>query len=514
MLGPHYATLDVTLQDFRLAQEFGLIASMHQGGGPARNPEGWARLEAEGLLNRLVNIVHGNDLSDAQLERFVACGVRFTVTPESEMISGHGHPILGRLRDLGAAPSLGADIECGHSSDMLAVGAHGAEPSARARQSGRARATGPSAARRACGRATHSSWVTLEGARMLGQEDRIGSIAPGKQADLVLLRADALNLQPIHDPISSVVMQSQSGQHRFRDDRRRMAQARRHACCGRPRRADRRARRVRPQDQPRRRPATCRPPLSPKRRALKMADNVTPDANASAAQQAALLDPSRAILIRQAHLITMDDGLGDLVGDVLVKDGKIAAVGRDLACDDAVVIDGTDKVVIPGFVNSHIHLWQTVIKGCAGDYSFGDYLKYILGEAGKHYQPEDVRVSTLLGALEQLDAGVTTLYDWAHILNTPDHADRGDRRACRPRACAPCSATARPATTSAAGGTRAASGIRRTSCACASTRLASDDALVTLGLSLRGPDFAVEDVNTADIQLARSLGIMASMHCS
>jgi cytosine/adenosine deaminase-related metal-dependent hydrolase len=52
------------------------------------------------------------------------------------------------------------------------------------------------------------SWVTVEGARMLGQEDRVGTIASGKQADLVLIRADALDLQPVHDPISSVIMQS------------------------------------------------------------------------------------------------------------------------------------------------------------------------------------------------------------------------------------------------------------------------------------------------------------------
>ncbi len=49
-------------------------------------------------MNRLVNIVHGNDLGDEQLSRFAARDVRFTITPESELISGHGHPILGRLR--------------------------------------------------------------------------------------------------------------------------------------------------------------------------------------------------------------------------------------------------------------------------------------------------------------------------------------------------------------------------------------------------------------------------------
>ena len=52
------------------------------------------------------------------------------------------------------------------------------------------------------------SWVTVEGARMLGMQDRIGSLAPGKQADLVVIRADELNMQPVHDPVSAVVFQA------------------------------------------------------------------------------------------------------------------------------------------------------------------------------------------------------------------------------------------------------------------------------------------------------------------
>lgn len=242
-----------------------------------------------------------------------------------------------------------------------------------------------------------------------------------------------------------------------------------------------------------------------------MSDPVPQDPNASAAQRSALLDPIRPILIRGAHLITLDDRLGDLQGDVLIRDGTIAAVGRDLACEGAAVIDGTDKVVIPGFVNSHIHLWQTVIKGCAGDYSFGDYLQYILGAAGKHYQPEDVRVSTLLGAIEQLDAGVTTVFDWAHIMNTPEHADAAidGLQASGVRAVfghgTPGDDVARWYYQSRERHPDDIVRIRK-------TRLAADDALVTLGLSMRGPDFALEAVNRADIELARSLGIMASMH--
>jgi cytosine/adenosine deaminase-related metal-dependent hydrolase len=52
------------------------------------------------------------------------------------------------------------------------------------------------------------SWVTVEGARMLGQLDRIGTLAAGKQADLVLIRADMLNMQPVHDAVASVVFQA------------------------------------------------------------------------------------------------------------------------------------------------------------------------------------------------------------------------------------------------------------------------------------------------------------------
>ncbi|MGZ5275388.1 MAG: hypothetical protein ACXWCU_05660 [Caldimonas sp.] len=102
-----------------MARELGIVASLHQGGGPARTPEGWDRLEAEGLLGGHVNIVHGHALSDAQLARFCGLGMSFSVAAEIEMSQGHGHPITGRLRALGRAPSLGVDLESGLSGDMI-----------------------------------------------------------------------------------------------------------------------------------------------------------------------------------------------------------------------------------------------------------------------------------------------------------------------------------------------------------------------------------------------------------
>lgn len=208
VLGPHYSTLDVALHDFRMVKELGIIGSLHQGGGAARTPEGWEKLEAEGLLGPQINIVHGHALSDEQLKRFCELGMSFSAAAENEMTQGHGHPITGRLRALGKAPSLGVDLESVLSGDMLtqarvALGMQRSLDNVAYRElHGTIPPTSTITTREAL------SWVTVEGARMLGQLDRIGTLAAGKQADLVLIRADDLNMQPVHDPVSTVVMQT------------------------------------------------------------------------------------------------------------------------------------------------------------------------------------------------------------------------------------------------------------------------------------------------------------------
>lgn len=208
VLGPHYSTLAVALHDFRMARELGVVASLHQGGGPARTPEGWQVLEAEGLLGPQVNIVHGHALSDEQLQRFCGLGMSFSAAAESEMSQGHGHPLTGRLRALGKAPSLGVDLESVMSGDMLtqariALGIQRSlDNTAHRAAQGGIPATTTIPAIEALG------WVTVEGARMLGQLDRIGTLKAGKQADLVLLRADTLNMQPVHDPVAAAVFQA------------------------------------------------------------------------------------------------------------------------------------------------------------------------------------------------------------------------------------------------------------------------------------------------------------------
>jgi cytosine/adenosine deaminase-related metal-dependent hydrolase len=208
ILGPHYSTLDVAMHDFRLARELKLIASMHQGGGPAKTPDGWEKLIEAGLVGTGVNIVHGNDLPDDLLDRMVDLGVSFSVTPENEMIQGHGFPITGRLLKRGVRPTIGIDLESVLAGDLfsaarVALSTQRALDNAESRKaSGTIPATTTIPVREAL------RWITTEGARMLGRENQIGSLTPGKLADLVVINASDLNLVPVHDPISTVVMQT------------------------------------------------------------------------------------------------------------------------------------------------------------------------------------------------------------------------------------------------------------------------------------------------------------------
>ncbi len=208
ILGPHYSTYDVAVDDFKLAREFGLIASMHCAGGAARVPDGWDRLAQEGLLGDNNNIVHGNDLTDAQLRFMLDQGVSFSLTPETEMFQGHGFAITGRLRKMGYQPSLGVDLESCISGDMFTV-ARMAMATQRAFDNAESKQlhqklpdTSTITAREAL------SWITIEGAKMLKMSDRIGSLTPGKQADVVMVRVDDLNMLPVHDPVASVVTQT------------------------------------------------------------------------------------------------------------------------------------------------------------------------------------------------------------------------------------------------------------------------------------------------------------------
>ena len=208
ILGPHYSTYEVAVQDFELAREFSLIASMHCAGAAAKTPDGWIRLAQDGLLGNNNNIVHGNNLSDEELRMMVELGVSFSLTPESEMTQGHGMPITGRLLALNSAPSLGVDLESGYSGEMFTV-ARLALAAQRALDNAQSKAQHqklPDTSTITCRQALE--WITIRGAQALKLHDRVGSLSVGKQADLVMIDARALNMHPVHDPVSTVIMQT------------------------------------------------------------------------------------------------------------------------------------------------------------------------------------------------------------------------------------------------------------------------------------------------------------------
>jgi cytosine/adenosine deaminase-related metal-dependent hydrolase len=135
------------------------------------------------------------------------------------------------------------------------------------------------------------------------------------------------------------------------------------------------------------------------------------------------MSPHRTV-VRNGHVLTMDPTLGDLpVGDVLIEDGVITAVAPSLPVTEAEVIDATGHLVLPGLIDTHRHTWQSLMRGICGDWTLGDYYYGIRLGISPAYTPDDVRLGNVYGAVDALNAGVTTLLDFSHCNNTPEHAD-------------------------------------------------------------------------------------------
>ena len=130
-------------------------------------------------------------------------------------------------------------------------------------------------------------------------------------------------------------------------------------------------------------------------------------------------------LLAGGTVVSLDTDIGTLPADVLIEDGRIAAVAPDLQAGtiDAEVLDVTGMIVAPGTIDTHRHTWQTQLRGLCGDWTLTDYFNGIRLLASPNYTPDDVRIGNLAGALEALEAGVTTILDFSHCMNTPDHAD-------------------------------------------------------------------------------------------
>ncbi|HLV76132.1 cytosine/adenosine deaminase-related metal-dependent hydrolase [Actinomadura hallensis] len=136
-------------------------------------------------------------------------------------------------------------------------------------------------------------------------------------------------------------------------------------------------------------------------------------------------EPGRPVVLRGGMVLPMTEGREVLDrADVLVTGDTITAVGPDLeAPEGAAEIDATGGIVMPGMIDTHRHMWQTAMRGYGADWTLTQYFVWYYLEHGKRFRPEDVHAGNVLAALEAIDAGVTTVVDWSHGLQTLDHAD-------------------------------------------------------------------------------------------
>src|SRR6202047_757214 len=142
--------------------------------------------------------------------------------------------------------------------------------------------------------------------------------------------------------------------------------------------------------------------------------------------------PGRRYVIRGGSVMSLDPKVGDFAqADVLVEGKKILAVGPNLHAGGAAVIDASGRIVMPGFIDTHHHQFETALRSFLADGLLlpgtpgGDinYFQYILQTFAPVYRPQDVYINELFSGLSQLDDGVTTVHDISQIHHSPAHSD-------------------------------------------------------------------------------------------
>ena len=144
-------------------------------------------------------------------------------------------------------------------------------------------------------------------------------------------------------------------------------------------------------------------------------------------------DGGRKTLLKGGVILSIDEKIGNFaVGDVLIEGSKIAAIGPSIDAGDAAIIDAAGKIVMPGFVDTHHHQFETALRSQLANAilindgrpeSAQNYYEAVLQTFAMGYRPQDVYINELFGSIAQLDAGVTTVMDVSQIHHSPEHSD-------------------------------------------------------------------------------------------
>jgi 5-methylthioadenosine/S-adenosylhomocysteine deaminase len=226
--------------------------------------------------------------------------------------------------------------------------------------------------------------------------------------------------------------------------------------------------------------------------------------------------PARGnFVIRNAFVMTMEPGTGDIAGgDVHVKDGVIAAIGQYLEAPGSNTIKGEGMIVLPGLVETHWHMWNTLLRSMSGEKAEFGYFR-TTAALGQKYEPSDMYQGTRLAAAEALNSGITFVHSWCHNIRGPAYAE-ADLRALRESGLrarfsyGPMQAHPNTQTIDL-------EDLERLSRNWGSY---SNDGLITLGMAWRGqggnnPATAVpSEIYTREIETARRLGLPITVHAS
>ncbi|WJK44226.1 hypothetical protein O7608_24700 [Solwaraspora sp. WMMA2056] len=157
--------------------------------------------------------------------------------------------------------------------------------------------------------------------------------------------------------------------------------------------------------------------------------------------------------------------------DVLIDNGVIAAIGRDLPAGDAQRVDVSGRIVMPGLVDTHRHTWQAVVRNIASDWTLDQYLVGLHVGLSRYFRPEDT-----YAGLRAVFAHGGGAQQWGGVMPSPVPHPEADVRRLR------------------------------------AGRFVDNTGLVTMGLALRGPQFSTLEVTKGDFQLARELDLRVSVH--
>src|SRR5512138_638804 len=201
--GPEIVDFEIARDHWKLAREVGARITTHVGVGSYGMEGKVQEMGAAGLLRDDTTYIHCTTLNDTEIQMIVDSGGTVSLASPVEMMMGHGVPPIQKFLDRGLKPSLSVDVETNAPSDMFTQ-----MRSIASLQHGLSFEKQLAGAVRVPDRITSYevlSYATIEGAKANGLAHKTGSLTPGKEADLILLRTDRPNILPVNDPIGAVV---------------------------------------------------------------------------------------------------------------------------------------------------------------------------------------------------------------------------------------------------------------------------------------------------------------------